>query len=113
MEPRLAAHVIVGAFLRRAQAAGDFATILRKGDATSGSILICGLIRGTDPVIYERFASIGGQACWQKAMSGDAHSQAEVDDYLKRRTSRDPDIWLIELDTADQQRLTGLLNDIA
>jgi hypothetical protein len=102
---------VVSAFLRRASAQGDFGTVLHKGDPTSGAILLCTLIRGTNPIVFERFASMDGQSGWQKAMAGDAPSQTQVDDYLKRRTDRDPDLWLIELDTADQERLTLLMAD--
>jgi hypothetical protein len=102
---------VVSAFLRRAFAQGDFATILHRGDETSGAILLCGLIRGNNPVVFERFASMDGQSGWQKAMADGTLSQLEIDDYLKQRTKRDPDLWLIELDTADQERLTLLMSD--
>ncbi len=109
LEPRLAAHVLVSAFIRRASAQGGFATILRKGDPTSGSVLLSCLIRGQNPIVYERFASIDGQTLWQKSLAEDSPSQDQVDEYLARRASRDPDLWLIELDTADQERLTLLM----
>ncbi len=102
---------MVSAFLRRASALGDFGTVLHKGDPTSGAILLCTLIRGANPVVFERLASISGQSGWQKTIAGDTRSQSEVDEYLKRRTERDPDLWLIELDTADQERLTLIMSD--
>ena len=110
LEPRLAAHMQVGAFLRLTQEQGDFATILRKGDATSGSILLVGRIRGSKPMIYERFPSLDGPATWEKLLRQDAPSEQDISDYLQKRGERDPDLWIIELDTADDERLAGLLD---
>jgi hypothetical protein len=109
IEPRLAASVQVSAFLRLAQQQGDFATIMQKGDPTSGAILLVGVIRGANPMIYERFPSIDGPAKWEKLLSKNDPSTDEISAYLKKRSARDPDLWIIELDTADQQRLTLLI----
>ncbi len=114
MPPRLTASIQVGALLRLAQQQGDFGTILRKGDATSGAILLVGLIRGANPVIYERFPGADGDVKWEKrsTQAASATQAADSDDiqkYLKKRSDQDPDLWIVELDTADEQRLTGLI----
>ncbi len=115
MEPRLAAHVLVGALIRRASVQGDFAVVLKKGDPVSGAIVLSCLIRGQDTVIYEKFPSLSGQTEWTKTlqitMSENADSQDKYDAYLNRRAAQDRDLWLIELDTADQERLTLLLSE--
>jgi len=46
IEPRLASGVQISALKRLAEAEGDFATVLKKGDATSGAILLIGQVRG-------------------------------------------------------------------
>jgi hypothetical protein len=109
IEPRLASSVQVSAFLRLAQQQGDFATVLQKGDPTSGAILLVGVIRGANPMIYEHFQGFDGPAKWEKLFPGKDPSEAEISEYLKKRSARDPDLWVIELDTADEQRLTGLI----
>ena len=109
LEPRLASHIQVSAFLRRAQQQGDFATILHKGDETSGAILIIGLVRGSKPLIYERFPSLDGPPVWQKILTPQTENDQYVTDYIQKRKSRDPDLWVIELDTADDERLIGLI----
>ena len=38
-DPRLTAHMQVGALRRMAEGAGGFAMVVKKGDATSGQIL--------------------------------------------------------------------------
>ncbi len=110
LEPRLAAHMLVSAFIRRANIGGDFATVLRKGDATSGAIMLVGLVRGANPKIYERFPSLDGGSAWQSIQPSETLSAELVSILIEKRTSRDPDLWVIELDAADDERLNGLLN---
>jgi hypothetical protein len=108
IEPRLASGVLISAIKRLTEAEGDFATVLKKGDAVSGAILLIGQIRGGDPKLYERYASLDGQTAWKiidLAESGDAAVQA----YWKKRCTRDPDLWVLELDVASGARLDGLL----
>lgn len=105
-DPRLAAHVEVAAFIRLANANGDFATVIHKGDATSGAILLIGLIRGQNPQLFERFPSLVGPAQWQAAGGDATETQEKISSYCARRTKRDPDIWILELDVADPERFT-------
>ncbi len=110
IEARLATHVQVSAFIRMANAGGDFAAVLHKGDATSGAIMLVGLIRGAHPVIYERFPSLDGKNAWQSFDSTAPETAQSVAELIEKRVQRDPDLWVIELDTADGERLDGLLN---
>lgn len=108
IEPRLASAVLISALRRTLEAEGDFATVLKKGDAVSGAILLIGRVRGADPKLYERYSSLDGQTAWQmidlKESNGDA-----VQNYWQKRCVRDPDLWVFELDVASGARLDGLL----
>lgn len=92
-----------------AEAGGDFATVLRKGDRTSGTILLIGQVRGQNPVLFERFPALDGLPVWQPASAQIDDNEVEVTAYLQKRASRDPDLWVIELDVASPERLAGLL----
>ena len=108
IEPRLASGVMISAIKRLAEAQGDFATVLQKGDATSGAILLIGQIRGENPQLYERYPAFEGEMRWQ-SIDFAAQSDALVQDYWKKRCSRDPDLWVLELDVVSGARLDGLL----
>nr|WP_315458667.1 DUF1491 family protein [uncultured Sphingorhabdus sp.] len=97
----------ISAIKRLAEAQGDIATVLKKGDPTSGAILLIGLLRGADPVIFERYPSLDGATTWQTATSGE--SDANTDSYWKKRCASDPDLWVLELDVVSMARLDGLL----
>ena len=61
IEPRLASGVLISAIKRMVEAEGDFATVLKKGDAVSGAILLIGQVRGADPI--GRPDEVQGAAC--------------------------------------------------
>jgi hypothetical protein len=108
-EPRLASSVQVSAFIRLAQAEGDFATVLRKGDPVAGAIMLIGLIRSGSPVLFERFPSFGGGSPWQQVSSEAVENEADITAIWQKRAARDPDLWVIELNVASIERLALLL----
>ena len=108
-EPRLATHMRVSALIRQCAAQGDFATVIRKGDAIAGSLLLLTRIKGQNPVLYERFPAPDGAMEWQTVGMQTSDLEKELDEYLGRRSTRDPDIWVLELDVAFAERLDGLL----
>ncbi len=101
---RLAAHIEVGAIVRRAQAAGDFATILRKGDAERGSVLLVVSSRGRHVACLERVLSAAGSYSWQQVGPTESVSSAEIAAFLTKRARFDEDSWAVELDIADAER---------
>ena len=108
IEPRLASGVLISAIKRMVEAEGDFATVLKKGDAVSGAIMLIGQVRGADPQLYERYPSLDGQSTWQRLDLKES-SLVAVQEYWKKRCARDPDLWVFELDVASAARLDGLL----
>lgn len=107
IEARLASGMQISAIKRLAEAQGDIATVLKKGDPTSGAILLIGLVRGADSMIFERYPSLDGATAWQTVASNE--SDASTDTYWKKRCARDPDLWVLELDVVSMARLDGLL----
>lgn len=105
MTDRLATHMLVGALIRRAQEGGGFAAVLHKGDPISGTILLQCLDRGRESGLFERIPDYAGGyrliACGPDK-AGDSIAMA---DYVARRRRSDSDLWLIELDIADAERL--------
>ena len=109
IEPRLATDVQISAMKRLAEADGGFATVLKKGDATSGAILLIGQIRGTEPRLYDRYPSLDGKTAWKSVELAETGAAA-IQNYWQKRCARDPDLWVFELDVASAARLDGLLS---
>lgn len=92
-----------------AEAAGGFATIIQKGDATSGAILVQWLKYGQVPTLYEQMPGLDGPGQWVKIQEQDPENQEKYLQYVNQRCKMDSDIWVIELDIADEKRFIELL----
>ena len=100
MSERLPAHVEVAAVMRRAEAEGGFATLLRKGDPDRGAVTLVLEKRGEFCGILERELGPNFDYEWVFKPSG----SESVADFIARRERLDPDFWLIELDIAEPER---------
>jgi hypothetical protein len=104
MTPRLTAAVLVSALIRGAQGQGGFAAVLKKGDSTAGAILIVAAEKGVITGLYERLLTPEGVYIWGKTGPQVIDKKQEIDEFLERKATRDPDLWVIELDIADAAR---------
>src|SRR3546814_5019219 len=82
-----------------------FATIVAKGDETSGIILVQCSDRGKPGPLLERRFGLDGNYIWEEAGPADAKDGESRANYQERRRKADPHLWLVELDIADPQRL--------
>ncbi|MEH3107808.1 MAG: DUF1491 family protein [Sphingomonas fennica] len=92
--PRLATGIVVAALLRRMAAEGGQGTILHRGDAQAGAILIVTMARGSVTGVLERTLGADGYALGR---SGPA-DPTTLDGWLERRRLADPDLWVVELE---------------
>jgi hypothetical protein len=97
--PRLTARTWTSALLRRVAAAGDFATVLRRGDDISGAVILVHRGRDGAESAYQRVLGPDGDYIWRVAAAGETLSA-----WVERQAGFDPDLWVIELDTPDPAR---------
>ena len=100
MSERLPAHVEVAAVMRRAEAEGGFATLLRRGDPDRGAVTLVLEKRGEFCGILERELGPSFDYEWVFKPAG----SESVAEFIARRERFDPDFWLIELDIAEPER---------
>jgi len=102
--PRLTTRAWVSALVRRVNAAGDFATVVARGDDTAGAISL--LIRRRDGscAVLARVSQQSGEPAWKIFVDEPAERVEIVNDYLEKQRRFDPDLWIIELDTANPER---------
>jgi len=108
MDPRLPAHIEVGALVRQVNGAGGFAMVLRKGEPDAGTILVVTTHNGANTRLWERMPAPDGTRQWVCARSQDMENPSEFTEYLSRRGQQDADLWIIELDIANGERFIGL-----
>ena len=100
----LPTHIEVGGIIRRAESAGDFAAILRKGDAERGSILLVISSRGRHVSCLERVLGLEGGYEWRSVGPTESAGSAEIVAFLAKRSRFDEDSWTVELDIAAAER---------
>jgi hypothetical protein len=111
-DERLPAHVEVAGILRRAEASGDFGTVLRKGDPDRGSVILVVTSRGDHVAVLERILDLNGTYVWRRSDPADSSGSINIVNFLARRARFDEDLWAVELDIAEPERFiaetTGL-----
>ncbi len=101
---RLPAHVEAAGFIRRTQAEGGFAAILRKGDPDSGALTLIVRERGELRGFLERELGPNFTYSWSFKRFEPRSEGDSVSELVARKERFDPDFWLIELDIADPER---------
>jgi hypothetical protein len=108
MAGRLPAHLEAAALIRRTQAEGGFATVLQRGEREAGTLLLVLYENGTNGRVYERMPQPDGSRKWHCARVETPESKEKFNHYIARRSEQDRDLWIIELDIAQAERLIGL-----
>ena len=87
----------VGALIRRAELAGAFATVARKGDPKGGAVLVKAVNRRAGTTrLYAEAVRADGERVWMHPARGD--SEADADLYITRAVRVDPDLWVVEIE---------------
>lgn len=107
MAEKIASHMLINGLIRCVEADGGFAAVLRKGDNISGTILIQTVQNGTDPKLFERIRDISGKFVLGQIATKYSGSSEELRLYIDRRCQSDPDLWVLELDVANAERLAA------
>ena len=93
----LSTDVWVSALIRRAELSGAFATVVRKGDARAGDVVVKAYNTSTRTArLFSQSVDMQGQPLWIQPVTSD--SESELDAYLERRRGYDPDLWVVEIE---------------
>lgn len=99
----ISSDIWVYALIRRVELAGAFATLVRKGDARAGAVLVKVVDRrGGEARLYAEAVRGEGEAVWMQPV--DSRAEADIDAYLARAARIDPDVWVVEIEDADGAR---------
>ena len=108
---RVTSALWVSALLRRAQEAGAFAVVLRKGNEQAGAVFVVvddrsgkqQLIGPAPQTMYDE--GLPAERMFETVMEG-----AEPDDIaqrIEREVSFDPDVWVIEIEDRQGRSFTS------
>ncbi len=79
--------------------------VLQAGERDAGTLAILTTHSGKNTMLWERMPLMDGRRRFQVTKSQDAEKTEEFDDYIRRRMTQDPDLWILELDGPEMERL--------
>ncbi|ATE63270.1 DUF1491 family protein [Rhizorhabdus dicambivorans] len=106
-EPRPATGLLVSALIRRIEAEGGSAMVLARGDAIAGALLLLLADRGVLSGIAERMWRFDGGYGLDFVGPTDPDKPGVAADYIARRRKSDPDLWAVEIDHPEAERIAG------
>lgn len=94
---QLSTDLYVSATIRSAANASIPITVLRRGDPSSGTLILkINLLNGMARVLIE--ARHNDARVWTPATLNDPMNEKDADAYMARQEDVDPDAWLIEIE---------------
>ncbi|MBA4807860.1 DUF1491 family protein [Brevundimonas sp.] len=93
----LSSDLWVSALIRRAEIAGAYATVVKKGDDRAGSVIVKAYDTSNRTAkLYTEAFGTDGERLWIQPVTSD--SEAELDAYIARQRGYDPDLWVVEIE---------------
>jgi len=105
VEARLKTGIWVRALIRRCDLAAIGVAMTARGDPDAGAILLKLLPREGGATVLAQARRPDGSAVWMRATGAAPVSEADADAYIARQRGRDPDLWVIEIETASADTL--------
>ncbi len=100
MVPRLKAGIFVRALIRRVEAAGASAYVVRKGTEEAGAVYLKLSRLNGIYTILEQVRRGAGDLAWMKPI-GDAVDDERANAYFDKQVRFDPDLWIVEIEDRD------------
>lgn len=113
MEARLKSEIQVKALIRRCDLAAIGVAVTARGDPDAGAILVklCG--RDLSATVLAQTRRADGSLGWLRATGEAPVAETEADAYIARQRQRDPDLWVVEIETAAPETVLddGIIHD--
>jgi hypothetical protein len=97
-DDRLPTETWLQAHMRRLSIDGIAAVVVHRGEAMGGSVLLKLNQRDLGCRVLTQARGADGALGWLAAFEGKAVDEAAADAYIARAISRDPDLWVVEID---------------
>ncbi|WP_084691041.1 DUF1491 family protein [Sphingomonas sp. SRS2] len=107
LEARPASGLLVSALIRRVEADGGSAMVIAKGDAVAGAMLLILADRGVVGAIVDRVWRFDGGHGFERVGPADPNEPGAAGDYVAKRRRSDPDLWVVEVDHREAEKIAG------
>ena len=97
--------------IRRADVAGAYAAVVRKGDPDAGAALIKVRRMDSTATLYRPIRDMDGERIW---LPKGPLPERDIDFAINKRLDTDPDLWVIEIEDREGRHfLTEKVEDAA
>jgi len=104
MEARLKTGIWIKALIRRCDLAAIPIAVLARGDGDAGAVLL--KVNGNDGFfVLTQARAQNGELVWMRATGPLPVPETDANAYISRQRRRDPDIWVLEIETAAAEKL--------
>jgi hypothetical protein len=100
MEVRLKAGIWVKALIRRCDIAAIGVAVLARGDPDAGAVVLKFAGRDGTALVLTQTRRPDGELVWLRATGAAPVAEPDADAYIARQRGRDPDLWVVEIETA-------------
>ena len=90
----------VKALIRRCDLAAIPVAVRNRGDDDAGAILLKFSGRDTGCQVLAQARGQDGELLWMRATGPAPVAEADADAYIERQRRRDPDLWVVEVESA-------------
>lgn len=74
------------------------ATVVRRGDADAGTVLLKINRFEAGVTVYTQASNFDGEPAWSRGTGPAPVTETEADSYIARQVARDPDLWVLEIE---------------
>ena len=106
MEARLKSEIWIKALIRRCDLAAIPIALVARGDRDAGAILLKlngGSAEGCSVLTQARGQN--GELLWMRSTGSLPVAEADADTYIARQRQLDPDIWVVEIEHREAERI--------
>jgi hypothetical protein len=99
MEARLKTGLWIRALIRRCDLAAIGVAVAARGDADSGAVLLKLNGREAGCSVLAQARGTEGELVWMRVSGPTPILEADADSYIARQRRRDPDLWVVEIES--------------
>lgn len=101
MTERLPTELLVAGYLRQCMTAGIPVYIIHKGAPVAGTVTVRIVLQDKTVKILNQSRDMDGNPGWSSPFDSETVDEPRADEYIRKVVARDPDVWVIEVESAD------------